>query len=253
MDHELYEKYWETNQAWSPSDFPFYPFERKLIESIATRGDICLDYGCGDARRYGQILNTMGFDYRGFDISQTAVRQAAALGVNVSLLNPDGTTSLLEDSCDFAICFEVFEHLLEPHLALAEIYRVLKPGGYFVCSVPNAAYFARRIEFLATGFLNPKGDPTIERSAPWRDPHIRFFSAGTLRRFLIGGGFTEVKITGSPFTLDFFLTRLPLANASVHTKETLCKVLNSPSWLGESFPGLFGRRLLGLGRKRRPD
>jgi SAM-dependent methyltransferase len=249
---EIYEKYWETNQAWSPSNFPFYPFERELVERIGTRGDTCLDYGCGDARRYGQILQKMGFDYRGFDISQTAVRQAVALGVNVSLLNPDGTTNLPENSCNFAICFEVFEHLLEPHLALAEIHRVLKPGGYLICSVPNAAYFTRRIEFLFTGFLNPKGDPTIERSAPWRDPHVRFFSAGTLRRFLTCQGFTEVKISGSPFTLDFFLTRLPVVRTGSRVEQTLRKLLNSLSWLGDSAPSLFGRRLLGIGRKRRP-
>jgi SAM-dependent methyltransferase len=249
MDREIYEKYWEPNQDWSPSNFPFYPFERALVERIGTRGDICLDYGCGDARRYGQILQQMGFDYRGFDISQTAVSQAAALGVNVSLLNPDGTTSLLENSCDFAICFEVFEHLLEPNRALAEIRRVLKPGGYLICSVPNAAYFARRIEFLFTGFLNPKGDPRIERSAPWRDPHIRFFSAGTFRRFLTCEGFTEVKISGSPFTLDFFLARLPFVSAGSRAERTLRVLLNSLSWLADSSPSLFARRLLGLGRK----
>ena len=252
MDREIYEKYWEPNQAWSPSNFPFYPFERKLVERIGASGDTCLDYGCGDARRYGQILQTMGFDYRGFDISQTAVRQAVALGVKVSLLNPDGTTSLAENSCDLAICFEVFEHLLEPHRALSEIRRVLKPGGYLICSVPNAAYFARRIEFLFTGFLNPKGDPTIERSAPWRDPYIRFFSAGTLRRFLSSEGFTEVKISGSPFTLDFLLTWLPVACAGSRAEPTLRRLLNSLSWLGESLPSLFGRRLLGLARKRQP-
>jgi SAM-dependent methyltransferase len=251
MDREIYEKYWEPNQAWSPSNFPFYPFERKLVERIGARGDICLDYGCGDARRYGHILQEMGFDYRGFDISQTAVRQAAALGVNVSLLNPDGTTDLPDGSCDFAICFEVFEHLLEPHVALAEIYRVLKPGGYLVCSVPNAAYFARRIEFLLTGFLNPKGDPTIERSAPWRDPHIRFFSAGTLGRFLTCEGFTEVKISGSPFTLDFFLTRLRVVSVGSRAEQMLRALLNSLSWLGDSAPSLFARRLLGSGKKRR--
>jgi SAM-dependent methyltransferase len=249
MDRELYEKYWEPKQAWSPSDFPFYPFERALVEKVGAPGDLCLDYGCGDARRYGKILQELGYDYRGFDISQTAVGQAVALGVNVSLLNEDGRTNLPNDSCDFAICFEVFEHLLQPHVALTEIRRVLKPGGHLICSVPNAAYFARRIEFLFTGFLNPKGDPIIERFAPWRDPHIRFFSAGTLARFLASEGLTEIKISGSPFTLDFFVARLRLAKAGSHREEKLHNLLNSLSWLGDACPSLFGRRLFGLGRK----
>jgi SAM-dependent methyltransferase len=251
MSLEFYEKYWEPGQDWSPSDFPFYPFERALVEKVGLPGDLCLDYGCGDAKRYGKTLQDMGFDYRGFDISETAVRKAIDLGVNVSLLNPDGTTTLPDNSCDFAICFEVFEHLMEPHRALMEIIRVVRPGGYLICSVPNAAYFARRIEFFCTGFLNPKGDPTKERSAPWKDPHIRFFSARTLQRFLASEGFEDIKISGSPFTLDFLLIRLRvILNRSA--EEALRKLLNSLSWLGQVSPSLFGRRLLAVGRKPSP-
>jgi SAM-dependent methyltransferase len=249
MNSEIYERYWEPDQTWSPSEHPFYDFERALIAKVGKPGDICLDYGCGDAKRYGKILQGMGFNYQGFDISQTAVRQAATLGLNVSLLNSDGTTDLPDGSCDFAICFEVFEHLMEPDRALAEIARVLKPGGHLICSVPNGAYFARRIEFLCTGFLNPKGDPTIERSEPWRDPHVRFFSAKILSRFLASHGFTNISVSGSPFTLDFAVTHFRFLEPNSASSRRLGSVLNSMSWLGRKIPSWFGRRLLARGHK----
>jgi SAM-dependent methyltransferase len=249
MNSKIYERYWESGGAWSPSEHPFYPYERALVEKVGTPGDACLDYGCGDARRYGKILQEMGLDYQGFDISHTAVRQAGALGLNVSLLNSDGTTDLPDGSCDFAICFEVFEHLMEPDHALAEIGRVLKPGGHLVCSVPNAAYFARRIEFLCTGFLNPKGDPTIERSEPWRDPHIRFFSAKTLERFIASQGFTNISVSGSPFTLDFAVGHFRFLKPNTASWRRLGSVFNSLSWLGQMYPSWFGRRLLASGQK----
>ena len=249
MNSEIYERYWEAGQAWSPSEHPFYNFERDLIEKVGKRGETCLDYGCGDARRYGKILQEMGFNYHGFDISQTAVRQASILGVNVSLLNSDGTTSLPDESCDFAICFEVFEHLMEPQIALAEIFRILKSGGHLICSVPNAAYFARRIEFLGTGFLNPKGDPTIERSEPWRDPHIRFFSAKTLARFIASQGFTNISVSGSPFTLDFAAAHFRFLKPNSANRKRLGSVFNSLSWLGQMCPSWFGRRLLASSQK----
>jgi SAM-dependent methyltransferase len=249
MNSDVYERYWEPGKAWSPSEHPFYPYERALIEETGRRGGTCLDYGCGDAKRYGKILQEMGFDYRGVDISETAVRQAAALGLNASVLNSDGTTNLPDESCDFAICFEVFEHLMEPHHALAEIRRVLKPGGYLICSVPNAAYFARRIEFLCTGFLNPKGDPTIERSAPWRDPHIRFFSANILERFLASENFREIAVSGSPFTLDFLLYSVRFIEPGSSAERALRALLNSLSWLSKACPALFARRLLAAARK----
>jgi SAM-dependent methyltransferase len=246
---QVYERYWEPGGTWSPSEHPFYPFEQALVENVGRAGDICLDYGCGDARRYGKTLQEMGFDYRGVDISETAIRQATTLGLNASVLNPDGTTNLPDESCDFAICFEVFEHLMEPHHALTEIHRVLKSGGYLICSVPNAAYFARRIEFLCTGFLNPKGDPRTERSAPWRDPHIRFFSSKTLQRFLASRGFTEITLSGSPFTLDFVLYHLRFIQPGSPGERVLRALLNSLGWLSQTSPGLFARRLLATARK----
>jgi SAM-dependent methyltransferase len=249
MRSEVYERYWEPSGAWSPSEHPFYPYERALVEKVGRPGDVCLDYGCGDAKRYGKILEEMGFAYRGVDISETAIRQAVTLGLNASVLNSDGTTNLPDESCDLAICFEVFEHLMEPHRALAELRRLLKPGGYLVCSVPNAAYFARRIEFLFTGFLNPKGDPRIERSAPWRDPHIRFFSAKILERFLVSQNFSEIAVSGSPFTLDFLLYRLRFLEPGTYSEQVVRRLLNSLSWLSNASPALFARRLLATAKK----
>ncbi|MBV8212775.1 MAG: class I SAM-dependent methyltransferase [Verrucomicrobia bacterium] len=253
MRSDVYERYWEPGGAWSPSEHPFYPYERALIEKVGRPGDICLDYGCGDAKRYGKILEEMGFDYRGVDISETAIRQAATLGLNASLLNADGTINLPDETSDFAICFEVFEHLMEADHALAAIYRVLKPGGYLVCSVPNAAYFARRIEFLCTGFLNPKGDPTIERSAPWRDPHIRFFSANILERFIAAHAFSKIKVFGSPFTLDFLLARWRFIQRGSSTERAARALLNSLSWLSSACPALFARRLFAIAQKPKPN
>lgn len=45
-------------------------------------------------------------------------------------------TGLPDDYADAVICTEVFEHLENPHLALQEIKRILKPGGTFIGSTP---------------------------------------------------------------------------------------------------------------------
>lgn len=44
--------------------------------------------------------------------------------------------NLPADSIDAIGAFDVLEHLETPQLLLSEIFRVLKPGGVFVCSVP---------------------------------------------------------------------------------------------------------------------
>lgn len=40
------------------------------------------------------------------------------------------------DSYDLVICTEVLEHTLDPFAAVAEIYRILRPGGILVMSTP---------------------------------------------------------------------------------------------------------------------
>ncbi|MES2569183.1 MAG: methyltransferase domain-containing protein, partial [Verrucomicrobiota bacterium] len=202
-------------------------------------------YGCGDAKRYGKLLMERGVAYKGFDISAAAVATANELGVPVQQLTPGGKTSLAEGTCDVAICFEVLEHLMEPEVALKEIHRVLKPDGVALFSVPNAAYWVTRMEFLLSGFLNPGGSPLTARLAPWNDAHIRFFNTTLLDRMLEKNGFKVVGRMGEPLTfksLPYFYRK-----SGWHPFLTLCSL--PVSWLGLAIPGLFSTRLFREVRK----
>jgi 2-polyprenyl-3-methyl-5-hydroxy-6-metoxy-1,4-benzoquinol methylase len=56
---------------------------------------------------------------------------------------------------DTILCLDVLEHLLFPeqYQALAEIQRVLKPGGLVIFSIPNLAHFTARLKFMFRGKL----------------------------------------------------------------------------------------------------
>jgi SAM-dependent methyltransferase len=56
---------------------------------------------------------------------------------------------------DRALCLDVLEHLTfdEQPRAIAELHRVLKPGGEVLVSVPNLAHLQSRIHFLFLGRL----------------------------------------------------------------------------------------------------
>lgn len=41
-----------------------------------------------------------------------------------------------DNSFDLLLTMDVFEHIFNPLIALKEIYRVLKPGGYYIMTVP---------------------------------------------------------------------------------------------------------------------
>ena len=54
-------------------------------------------------------------------------------------------------SFDAALCLEGVEHLVDPTAFIAEISRVIRPGGHIVLSTPNVMNFYSRLHFLFTG------------------------------------------------------------------------------------------------------
>ena len=175
-----YDSYWVKNDEWNPDSGVNNPEEKQLFDRLLKPGMTLIDYGCGNGERYGRDMLARRIDYRGFDISEVALENAARLGLKVDRIGQDSSIPFSDAAADAAICFEVMEHLMEPDRALAEMHRALKPGGIAIISVPNAAFISQRLEFLLTGFWNPGGSPLTARRTPWRDAHIRFFSSPSM-------------------------------------------------------------------------
>jgi len=188
-----YDNYWSPD-GFSPAS-NLSPFLAGLFDSRIRPDAVCLDVGCGDGQTAGIWLREHGRSYVGVDISESGVAAARALGLDARVI-PDATSLPFEnDSFDAIVCVEVLEHLFAPALTSAEMLRVLKPNGVLVATVPNVAYWRRRFELMILGRFDPFGDG-LSVEQPWRDPHIRFFSVGALRRMLRSVGFWNIQIGG---------------------------------------------------------
>jgi SAM-dependent methyltransferase len=75
---------------------------------------------------------------------------------------------------------ELFEHLRFPDALVFEVLRVLRPGGVFVGSVPNAFRLQSRLRYLLG--RQPEDDPT----------HLHVYSPRDVRALL--AGFSDVRI-----------------------------------------------------------
>ena len=113
---------------------------------------------------------------------------------------------------DLAICTEVLEHLLWPHLMLKEIYRVLAPGGHLIVSVPNMASLSYRLAWLmghlpscaASGNLpRAMGGTSYEiEGGRTRGGHVVDFTMRRINHLLATVGFAILKTKGSGIILQ---------------------------------------------------
>jgi methionine biosynthesis protein MetW len=187
-----YEEYW-AESGFHPQR-KINPGLMELFTPHIPPGSKLIDIGCGNSSVCGQWFQRRRCDYLGVDVSGHALAEARTTGLNVCKIDDATRLPYPEDTFDAAVCIEVLEHLFQPQIAAKEIFRVLRPGGVLIATVPNAAYWRRRLELLF-GRWNPLGD-ALSIEQPWRDPHIRFFTRSTLKAMLRSVDFDPTNVGG---------------------------------------------------------
>jgi 2-polyprenyl-6-hydroxyphenyl methylase/3-demethylubiquinone-9 3-methyltransferase len=160
-------------------DFVFVPERIPLLVAAVGRGKRVLDLGCRSGALTQHFLE--GNSVVGLDVDAAALEKAAALGIEPVRANVEEPLPFEDGSFDAVVAGELFEHLQFPDALVAEIGRVLRPGGVLAGSVPNAFRVQSRLRFLRG--KSPEDDPT----------HLRMFSPAALRELL--GRFERVELS----------------------------------------------------------
>ena len=196
--------------------YPTYLAKLKAVRAYLDalpRATRVLDAGCGEGvivDEYAERLAITGLDA---NYSSPRVTQ----GSLVHLPFPDA-------SFDRALCLDVLEHLAyeDQPRALAELFRVLRPGGELLVSVPNLAHLQSRIQFLLRGRL-------IRTASEYKHPGDR--PAGEYLQLGRRAGFTLARRQGIFPTvpvLTHFVRRHPRTLAPLH--RALTALLPIPGW-----------------------
>ena len=211
-------------------------YEGLVAKHIAAETRV-LDAGCGRAGVLGLYKDRAGLAV-GVDADLASLRDNACLDHLVA-----GELEKLpfaDGSFDLVVSSWVIEHLTAPEAALAEIGRVLRPGGRFVFLTPNAwnyvVIFGRLIPSWLQRHLVPKVYGRREA-----DTFPVAYRANTRRRLdaLLGqaglrceefhyiGDPSYIAATNFLFKLGVFLERLtdygPLSSLKVHLVASYVK------------------------------
>lgn len=120
-----------------------------------------LDLGCGHGD-YSKRLNDLGFDVTACDVDISRFKY----GGEIEFLACDITKGLAfpDSSADYIILMEVVEHLRNPYTVMAELKRILKPGGSLIISTPNILNLKSRVRFLFEGSYEYFREPPLDQA-----------------------------------------------------------------------------------------
>jgi len=88
------------------------------------------------------------------------------------------------------------EHLRRPRDEVAELARLLRPGGVLFVHVPNYASLTIRLGVSRFAYNEPPG-------------HVNFFTPATLHKLLSATGFSQIKLSSDHLEYQDFWRRGP--------------------------------------------
>jgi SAM-dependent methyltransferase len=116
---------------------------RKLVRSHSIFPDIDYDLsGCGEKGYLSGMVLNAGAGVRDIShlISGTLINQDIAWPgdkrTHIQIFSPIHAIPKPDDTFDTIVCLAVLEHVENPDECVAEMFRVLKPGGHVIASVP---------------------------------------------------------------------------------------------------------------------
>jgi 2-polyprenyl-3-methyl-5-hydroxy-6-metoxy-1,4-benzoquinol methylase len=175
----------------------FEPNEPRLLKAYELFGEEpdrgrLLDVAAGSGIA-GAMLARQGWHVSALDLSEDLLEQIRARGIQDVRLHDLARGPLPYPNSAFRAVFagEIIEHLVDTDGFLAEVHRVLQPGGIVVLTTPNLASFENRLRLL------------LGRYPMWLEydlsdqGHVRAYTVPTLKKHLRIRGFIVERVRGN--------------------------------------------------------
>jgi ubiquinone/menaquinone biosynthesis C-methylase UbiE/uncharacterized protein YbaR (Trm112 family) len=201
----------------------------RLLPDLQRR--VVLDIG-GNTAGESTLLARQGLNMIVGDINEEALRISQLRCQKFQLIAPKyvgldvADLPFVDQSLDAVMVIEALHHFVDYDRALAEIHRVLKPGGLLYSLEPNGMNPLRRISEVRDRLRG-----TIEKS----------FFKSQIRRLLATAGYEDVEV------LPYGSRKSSWKLSQVPAYRRFIAIFHG--WLSSTWPRLFGSHVI-VGRKR---
>jgi ubiquinone/menaquinone biosynthesis C-methylase UbiE len=137
-----------------------------------------LEFGCSQGHLLDAVKGDKQIVATGIDLSGAELEYAKKKELNV-LSGTLQSLKLPDESFDAIVAIHVIEHLYSPVDTLAEMNRILSPGGILFSIVPCVAHIKARLAGIKWKYYTPPA-------------HLWFFSPKTFSLLLQKTGFTSI-------------------------------------------------------------
>jgi 2-polyprenyl-3-methyl-5-hydroxy-6-metoxy-1,4-benzoquinol methylase len=166
-----------------------------LRTALSLPGQDVVELGCGPNPVTLFALAARGRNVTAVELSADFCRNASQLAerhdLPIRFVNaPADSTTLESEAFDLVLMTEVLEHVPDEHAALAEVHRIMRPGGRLLISVPNAESLVQRYFAWRNGFTEDEPQ------------HLREYSVRRLEDAVREAGLTVERKLRVPATVD---------------------------------------------------
>ncbi len=173
-----------------------------------------LDLGCNDGAWTLELARAAGMEHiEGVEVVPEAAAAARSRGIVVHAFDLNQALPLSSNAFDLIHSNQVIEHVNDVDLFVAEVFRILKPGGVAVISTENGSswhnVFAAALGWQIFSLTNVSGKVAgignplaIQRNAEafsptWRHKTIMNYLG--LEELLTVNGFSGTRVTGAGY------------------------------------------------------
>lgn len=183
------------------------PWQQEILDGLLSvvtipKDGICLDAACGIGNNtetlLGHFKKVFSFDKSVEAIEFSQRRHAKYIPQRVSFSIGSLESIPYEDALfDGIVCTEALEHVLVPHIAIEEIFRVTKSGGYVILSFQNHFNPSSILKFIFEIVLKKNWD--VWNTHGHDEGYENYLTCFQVKRTVKEVGFVTVKELGADY------------------------------------------------------